>query len=330
MEPTPKEINEIKTSKDGIDYLMSVLIDKPMTITKVVLWKIPHTSRPDEVSLKIGRYKKRKGPFNLSIEELESLTPKSELTLTDEEFNSLIQFLQRNFEPFKEGIKKFVPLDESFDDANIEHLRAFFENPEKQELIDFIIEHKIISNDLFIAFQQLLKVRAIEEFENMLNKDLTESKWQKWFTENSWVLGTEFVKILDERAIDTANISDFLMEAYDGFIDIVEIKRPDGSLKFWSDQKDHDNYIPHSDLIKAITQASKYIYEVEREANSLKFLERVGNVKTIKPRCILIYGRSDEWNDEQKESYRILNSNYYNLNIMTYDHILNRAKRLMT
>jgi hypothetical protein len=44
------------------------------------------------------------------------------------------------------------------------------------------------------------------------------------FQKNDWVLGTEFVKILDERKIDTANISDFLMQAYDGFIDIVEIK----------------------------------------------------------------------------------------------------------
>ena len=323
-------MSEIKTSKDGINYLMSVLTDRPMTITKVALWKIPHTNRPDEVSLKVGRYKKKKGIFNLTVEELESLEPKSELTLTDEEFKALVVFLQTNFEPFKEGFKKYVPLDENFNQANIDHLKAFFENPEKQELLDFIIGHDIIPNDLFVAFQQLTKVRAIEDYESMLDEDLTEHKWQKWFNINSWVLGTEFVKILDEREIDTANISDYLMEAYDGFIDIVEIKRPDGNLKFWNEQKDHENYVPHNDLIKAITQASKYIYEVEREANSIKFLERVGCVKTLKPRCILIYGRSDEWNDEQKESYRILNSNYHNLTIMTYDHILQRAKRLIS
>lgn len=323
-------MSEIKTSKDGINYIRDVLTNRPQTITKVALWKIPHTNHPDEISLKIGRYKKKKGVFINNAEEPEILSPKSELTLTGEEFDSLISFLQLNFEPFKKGVKKFVPLDESFNHANIEHLKAFFENPEKQELFDFIIEHDIIPKDLFSAFQQLTKVRAIQEFEDMLEEDLTEHKWQKWFTENSWVLGTEFVKILDEREIDTANISDFLMEAYDGFIDIVEIKRPYGNLKFWTDQKDHDNYIPHNDLIKAITQASKYIYEVEREANSIKFLERIGYVKTIKPRCILIYGRSIEWNDEQKESYRLLNSNYHNLTIMTYDHILNRAKRLLS
>jgi len=163
----------------------------------------------------------------------------------------------------------------------------------------------------------------------MLKQDLLEPKWQEWFKENDWVLGSEFVRILDERDIDTAHITDYLMQAYDGFLDIIEIKRPAPSLKFWADTQDHGNYVPSSDLIKAITQATKYIYEVEREANSVKFLERVKNVKTIKPRCVLIFGRSDSWNDEQKEAYRILNSSYHNLSVMTYDHVLSRAKRIL-
>lgn len=119
------------------------------------------------------------------------------------------------------------------------------------------------------------------------------------------------------------------MQAYDGFLDIVEIKRPSESLQFWASGLDHGNYVPSQNLVKAITQATKYIHEVEREANSVKFLERVGNVKTIKPRCILIYGRSNEWNQYQREACRILNSSYHNLTILTYDHVLSRAKRIV-
>ena len=43
----------------------------------------------------------------------------------------------------------------------------------------------------------------------------------------------------------------------------------------------------------------------------------------------MIFGRSNDWNDEQKEAYRILNSSYHNLAIMTYDHVLRRAKRIL-
>lgn len=323
-------MKEIKTSKDGIDYMTAVLYEKPLTVTRAMLWRIKHNhSENDEIAVKLGRYKKKKGPLNLTFEEIENSTPKSELTLKGEEFQALIDFIEKQVSPFEQGVKKFIPLDEQFEAGNLEHLQAFFSHPEKQELIDFVLGHDIIPHELFDAFNQLTKHKAVEKFDEMLDDDLTEHDWQKWFEDNSWVLGTEYVRVLDERNIDTKNITDFLMEAYDGFLDIVEIKRPDGELHFWANSKDHDNYIPHQDLVKAITQASKYIYEVEREANSIKFLERVDNVKTIKPRCVLIFGRSDYWNNEQKESFRLLNSNYHNLNIMTYDHVLERAKRMI-
>ncbi len=163
----------------------------------------------------------------------------------------------------------------------------------------------------------------------MLKKDLVENDWQKWFEDNTWVLGSEFVRVLDERHIDVQNISDFLMQAYDGFLDVVEIKRPEGGLLFWASIRDHGNLVPSSDLTKAITQAARYIYEVEREANSVKFLNRVGGVRTVKPRGILIFGRSSDWGDDENEAYRILNSSYHNLTIMTYDHVLERAKRMV-
>lgn len=316
----------MKPSK-SIDRLAKILKNKKSVVTRANFWKIPHDTREDEVHLKIGRYKKDKNSY--IAQEVESIDPKSELTLDDDEFRNLIEFIRDNYEPFRAGTKAFIPLDKPFEKENAEQIKGLFSIPEKKELLEFILENDIIPNDLLVALQSSRRVAAIREYERMLSGDLKEPKWQEWFEKNEWVLGTEFVRLLDERHIDTANISDFLMEAYDGFLDIVEIKRPEGKLKFWAETLDHDNYIPSSDLIKAITQSSIYIYEVEREANSVKFLEKVDNVKTIKPRCILIFGRSHNWNDEQREAYRILNSNYHNLTIMTYDHVLERAKRIV-
>lgn len=51
-----------------------------------------------------------------------------------------------------------------------------------------------------------------------------ESFWQDWFSENKWVLGSDFAQIIDERNIDTENIADYIMRAFDGFVDLVEIK----------------------------------------------------------------------------------------------------------
>ncbi len=315
----------IKKTEGGIEYLFELLKEKAKTITRVAFWKIPHKTPKEDICLKIGRYNKN----DFAQDTLEVENPKSELTLDNEEFQKLLEFLSENYEPFKKGVRKYIPINEKFDQKSVEHLRAIFDNPDKQKVLDFIAKNNILPDDLIVGLQNQARINAVQEFETMLGQNLLEQKWQEWFKHNDWVLGSEFVRILDEREIDTANITDYLMEAYDGFLDIIEIKRPEGSLQFWADGQDHGNVVPSGDLTKAITQATKYIYEVEREANSVKFLERVSNIKTIKPRCILIFGRSNDWNDKQKEAYRILNSSYHNLQIMTYDHILSRAKRIL-
>ena len=309
------------------DKLFAVLKDKERVITKAAFWKIPRSSGNDEINLKIGRYKKPKDWYD--NEEPDMLSPKSELTLDPDEFHSLINFLRENYEPFKQGVKAFIPLDQPFEKSNADQIKRLFSIPDTRNLIKFIMENNVIPEELEIGLRGAKRMQAINQFQIMLNDNLTEYEWQRWFKRNSWILGSEFINVLDERRIDTQNISDFLMKAYDGFLDIVEIKRPEGGMKFWAAIQDHGNYVPSSDLIKAITQASKYIYEVEKEANSIKFQERIKGLKIVKPRSTLIFGRSFNWNQNQIEAYRVLNSGYHNLNIMTYDHVLERAKRII-
>ena len=306
------------------DRLSTVLKRKKTVNTRAVLWKIPHDSGIEDVHLKLGRYK-----LTVDLEEvLETNQPKSELTLDQEEFQSLLTFLGDNYEPFRKGVKAFIPLDRPFDSENAEQIRALFSLPDKKQLVAFILRNEVIPDELEAGLRQAQRVKAVKRFEEMLTLDLREPDWQKWFQSNSWVLGSQFVRILDERHIDVQHISDFLMEAYDGFLDVVEIKRPEGGMSFWASVTDHGNYIPSTELTKAVAQATRYIYEVEREANSVKFLERVGGIKTVKPRCILVFGRSQDWDSQQKEAYRIFNASFHNLSVLTYDHVLARAQRI--
>lgn len=204
-----------------------------------------------------------------------------------------------------------------------------FGNPDRQALLQLVVDHNLIPEDLLLGLQHRRRVRAVDELAQMLADDLAEHNWQGWFKQNDWVLGSDFVRVLEDRSIDVGNIADYLVEAYDGFLDIVEIKRPGGGLQFWGPSLDHGNYFPHADLIKAITQTSNYLFEIEREANSLKFLERTGGVCLIKPRGVLIYGRSVEWNPDQHRACRIMNATFHNLSVLTYDHVVKRARRMV-
>jgi hypothetical protein len=305
--------------------LLGVLKERERTTTRATFWKIPHKTPREDISLKVGRYTKD----DFGLENLETITPKSELTLDNEEFHNLLDFLEENYQPFRQGVKRYIPLDKRFDEDNAEYLRTIFADPDKNAVLRFIAKNRILPDDVVTGLQNLSRNRAVQEFKNMLGRNLLEARWQEWFTRNEWVLSSESVKVLDECEIDSEHITDYLMRAYDGFLDIIELKKPEGNLSFWAEARDHGNYIPSSDLTKAIMQATKYIYEVEREANSVKFVERVGGIKTIKPRCVLIFGRSQGWNSGQREAYRILNASFHNLTIMTYDHVLARAKRIV-
>ena len=312
-------MGEIKVSKKGVEYAPAqVLKTKQRVYSQALLMKIPHEHREDtDISLKVGRY-------TLPYGRVAANQPKSELTLDNEELNALIQYISDNYTPVNLGQGQYISVDRD----NAELVRQFKALVDGQaDTASLLIENGILSDNVYVAATSIKKIGALEEYEESLAKDYPESYWQSWFSENKWLLGSDFAQIIDERRIDTENIADYIMKAFDGFVDLVEIKKPNG-MPFWAGSKDHDNYVPSAELIKAITQCLNYLRAIEEEANSVKFVQRTKS-KVIKPRCILIYGRSDSWNDEQREAYRVLNAEYNQLSILTYDHLLVRAKNVL-
>jgi hypothetical protein len=110
------------------DRLVRVLRNRPRVITRAIFWSIPHDSGRDDIRLKLGRYKKPEDFMDGEVPE--SLQPKSELTLDDEEFQALIDFIRENYEPFRHGVKAFIPLEKPYDKENAAQIRALFSLPD--------------------------------------------------------------------------------------------------------------------------------------------------------------------------------------------------------
>jgi hypothetical protein len=197
-----------------------VLREKPSVITRAIFWKIPRSTN-GAIHLKLGRYARRPD----AREVVDVGAPKSELTLDDEELRALIAFLEENHEPFQTGARKWISLDRDVGAAETEQLRALFANPDKKRLLDFLADHDVIPDDVLRALEHRAKCEAVGELERMLREDRLEAKWQEFFERHDWILGSDFVRILDERTIDTGHIADYLMQAYDGFLDLIEIER---------------------------------------------------------------------------------------------------------
>lgn len=149
-----------------------------------------------------------------------------------------------------------------------------------------------------------------------------EQVWQTFFEKNSWILGSDIIRIADTRSIDEHNITDIPFESFDGFMDIIELKLP--SAQIWSDSGE-----PSRQLITAIMQCMRYVHMAEIRSNDKQKCEELG-CNIVKPRAVLIYGRSKTWDSHQFQQFRILNDGLSNITIMTYDQVLKRANSILS
>lgn len=333
------EADIIRNKKDGVIYVA----DFPRGTGKYI--SIAEDSISADLDIKISSRIHLRITYLANNEKINGV----EISKVDGEKIEKVHFSTLDFERvlqllslfsdlnLKAVVNKAVVFDESIigdSDATIKFLKLIASDPQGKNKIAEIAKHYglIKVGDIDNIIQ---KNRAVALFENILNKqgefhaykkelrvEKDEEVWQKFFSQNAWILGSDFVEILDERRLDVENITDYLLKSFDGFVDIIELKLP--SAPFWTAEN-----IPKSELTAAIMQCIRYILQTERKINDLEFNKKIQNTPIVKPRITLIYGRSNSWGDNEKEAYRVLNSSYYNLNIISYDHLLERAKRLI-
>lgn len=313
-----KEWKNVKLTSKGQEYVEPCELKTGLrSSSRAVFFRNTHQTTGEKiVSLKIARYRKVNGTFYEKQDK--------SITLSCGEIDKLIEYIQEYYAPLNTGMSEFISVDK--DAAELFAKVCDLGIPDA-EVVKKLHESGILTENLSVAITAAERNRAVSEFEQAISSGYPESYWQDWFSRNKWVLGSEYLNILPERDIDVTDIADYLMRAIDGFLDVVEIKRPD--LPFWTRPDSHGNLCPSSQLTAAITQCLNYLYKIELQSNSVEFMERVEDTKTVKPQCMLVYGRSVDWDDNELKSLRILNAAYHQLHIITYDQLLMRAKLLL-
>jgi hypothetical protein len=208
-----------------------------------------------------------------------------------------------------------------------ENKKAAFEFFKEQypELDKKILTYKLVQS----------RRKALVEFSQSLDdpEKIERNYWQPFLEKNRWMFGLSYFVLLDDSRIDLENNADYLLEAEDGFIDIVEIKHP--HVDFW--QQDHSGsykkyrgFLQPSDELKgATTQAIHYIFQVEKKFNDPDW-QRTHHCETpVKPTCTIILGRSNSWAIEEKTAFRLLNDSLHGVEIITFDQLYIRAEKIL-
>lgn len=159
------------------------------------------------------------------------------------------------------------------------------------------------------AYQATLKA-----FEKLLDTAKKEEELQEFLANNTWLLGAEYEHSKPQKIAPRARY-DFYVERYDGFADIIEIKKSKELL-----------FDPRGKLSKntgaAIQQLIEYVDDAMMTGDS-KRMSKKYEFSFLKPKGTLILGRT---NDGSKEKLAILNSYFHNIEILSYDDILKRGQ----
>ncbi len=131
---------------------------------------------------------------------------------------------------------------------------------------------------------------------------------------------------------------DFLLVDANGYIDILEIKKP--RVQLLTQQSSYrNNYVPVRDLAGAVQQIEKYIYclnvwgkdgEQELQKKLSSKLPASVTPKIVNPQGILLLGRNNQFNRQQQDDFELIKRQYKHITeIMTYDDLLQRIDNII-
>lgn len=201
--------------------------------------------------------------------------------------------------------------------------------------------------NLLSTFKQtdILKYEEVlKKLERMLKEEneYSEHQWQIEILEIVLLLYPKYIHVFKSVSIQTSLADvlkvkqlDFLLVDSNGYIDIIEIKKPFENC-IMTKSLYRDNYIPLRELSGTVMQIEKYIYYLNRWSNlgERKLTEKYKNelpnefnIKIANPSGIIIMGRENNLSADQKRDFEVVKRKYKNVvDIITYDNLIERLK----
>lgn len=254
------------------------------------------------------------------------------------------------------GVNKYSRIDKSLLDL-IRQFGDIGENFSAEDISECIstltrvLKNKSNTESLSESFKPYANNNEITDFTNIVNISKlklcvdffednefndNEEDWQVFLQENQWLISQLFsypTTIYDKKAYvggkkinnDGGKVVDYLYRNnLTGNIALIEIKTP-LTLLLGKEYR-ADIYAPSNELSGGINQLLRYKDCLTKDWNS------IGGKGTINfnPECLLIIGKTDELNNEDKiASFELFRSNLSHIRIITFDEVKAKIKNLI-
>lgn len=178
----------------------------------------------------------------------------------------------------------------------------------------------------------------IQRYEEMLGAKLVEGRWQDFFNENPFILNMAFgypvIKVRGQASVggrklsgDGEKITDFLVKnSLTNNTAIFEIKTPQTQILNKTPFRD-GVYTPSADLSGSMNQALDQKYQFQKQIAQIKDNTRLYDIESYAVHCCLVIGKTPE-GDDQKKSFELFRRNSKDVEIVTFDELLEKLKQL--
>jgi hypothetical protein len=178
----------------------------------------------------------------------------------------------------------------------------------------------------------------IKRYEEMLGDKLAEGRWQDFFNENPFILSMAFgypvIKVRDQASVggrklsgDGEKITDFLVKnSMTNNTAIFEIKTPQNAILNKTPFRD-GVFTPSADLSGSINQALDQKYQFQKQIAQIKDNTRLYDIESYAVHCCLVIGRAPD-GDDRKKSFELFRRNSKDVEIVTFDELLEKLKQL--
>ncbi len=259
-------------------------------------------------------------------------------------YKTLIKTFPNDYELYKYSDMRIATQLENYFD-NLDVTKKSYEDYLNKKI-------KSIQNTKFSQKANTLKlsllISARDELKQMLENysGYNECSWQYAIKDILCVLFPKYIYAVREVNIGNVNDfkkrPDFTMIDYNGYVDIMEIKKPDNK-QIIREAPNRNNFVPQKIFTDIVVQTTKYINALNQNQDKAKenIFKKLKNdnpnttltkndIKINNPKGIILLSRSDKLSIEQKDDLELLRRQFKDMSeIMTYDDLLERFDNLI-
>ncbi|NRQ49199.1 Shedu anti-phage system protein SduA domain-containing protein [Aeromicrobium stalagmiti] len=176
--------------------------------------------------------------------------------------------------------------------------------------------------------------RDLEAYRTLLNNPLaSETNMQDFLATHPLLFGLEYASIRPQQSGPSGSM-DFLLERFDGYNDVVELKGPNEPI-LRSRQQTPGSAVPTphhyrlgKELAHALPQALAYRDRLSRHPGAAEEFHGIRNAR--EPRLLIILGRQSALADHERLVLLELNRSLHRAEVVPYDVIAQRAEVTLT